>query len=102
MKIRALPAEKGSVRRYVEELWLPYHRELEATVDTHALAEDVDLITEEVTFRIGRLEEESYRTWVAIDGGRDQSSDSDSSLVDVDGTLAGFVTADINEPFPGL
>jgi len=39
MELRRLPANEPAVRRYVEELWLPYHRDLEATVDRHVLAE---------------------------------------------------------------
>lgn len=88
MEIRPLPADEATVRRYVEELWLPYHRDLEATVEGHALADDVDVITAEIDFRLGLLEEESHRTWIAVD---------EESAGGTDGELAGFITTDIDE-----
>nr|WP_238705340.1 hypothetical protein [Natrinema pallidum] len=66
MEIRPLSADEDAVRRYVEELWLPYHHELEASVDTHTLADDVDLVAEEVQFRLAQLEEPAYRAWIAV------------------------------------
>lgn len=97
MEIRRLPADRSAVRRYVEELWLPYHRDLEATVHAHALDEDVDLVAEEVQFRLDRLEVESYRAWVAVEGSRDGSPAGDGNLADVDCELTGFVTTDVDE-----
>lgn len=93
MEMHLLPADEAAVRRYVEELWLPYHRDLEATVDAHALTDDVDLVAEEVEFRLNLLETESHRAWIAVDGG----SRGDVSLADVDVELAGFITTDIDE-----
>lgn len=92
MEIRLLPADEAAVRRYVEELWLPYHRELEATVDAHELADGVDLVGEEVEFRLDRLETERYRAWLAVDEG----SHGDVNLA-ADGELAGFITTEIDE-----
>lgn len=86
MELRPLFPEEGPVRRFVEDLWLPYHRELEATVGSHALAGDVDLVAEETAFRLGRLEEEGYRAWVAVDG--------EGGITDERATLAGFVTTE--------
>lgn len=97
MEIRPLLPDEAAVRRYVEELWLPYHRDLEATVDAHALADDVDLVAEEVEFRLDLLEEESYRAWIAVDATRDERSRGDVALADVDGDLVGFVTTDVDE-----
>lgn len=91
MEIRRLPADEDAVRRYVEELWLPYHRDLEATVEAHALADGVDVVAEEVEFRLDRLEAENYRTWVAVEG-----SGTDPDLA-ADGDLAGFVATDVDE-----
>lgn len=90
MELRPLPAEEAAVRRYVEDLWLPYHRELAATVDGHALADGVDLVAEEVAFRLDCLGSESYRAWVAVDGG-----ETDGPIAVADGDLVGFVTTDI-------
>ncbi|WP_255191278.1 GNAT family N-acetyltransferase [Natronobeatus ordinarius] len=85
MDIRPLPAEERAVRRYVEALWLPYHRELEAVVDRHSLAEDVDLVALEVEFRLDQLDSERHEIWIAIDG---------------DGEFAGFVTIEVDESPP--
>lgn len=97
MEIRLLPADEAAVRRYVEELWLPYHRDLEATVDAHALADDVDLVAEEIEFRLDRLEAESYRAWVAVDENPNADANDGVDVVDGDGDLAGFITTDIDE-----
>ncbi|MFC6825207.1 GNAT family N-acetyltransferase [Halopelagius fulvigenes] len=91
MEIRRLPADEAAVRRYVEELWLPYHRHLEATVDAHALADDIDLVAEEAEFRLDLLETEHHRTWVAVEGTGERSKGG------LDGELVGFVTADVDE-----
>lgn len=97
MEIHLLSADEAVVRRYVEELWLPYHRELEATVDTHALADDVDLIAEEVEYRLDRLKATDYRTWIAVDKTGSGRSNGDGNLVKGDYNLVGFVTTDIDE-----
>ena len=107
MDLHRLPAEDAAVRRYVEDLWLPYHRELEAAVDAHALADDgdVDLVDEEVSFRLDRLASPEYRLWVAVDevgsgGNGDGDGDGDASDdldLAVDGTLAGFVGTELEE-----
>ena len=68
MDICQLPPEEAAVRRYVEELWLPYHRVLETVVDHHRLADDADIVDEEVAFRRSRLEDPAFETWVAVDG----------------------------------
>ena len=92
MDVRPLPPDEAAVRRFVEALWLPYHRELEATVARHALADGVDLVAEEVAYRLERLREPDHHEWVALEGGGDR-------LVDRDATLAGFVTAGV-DPSP--
>jgi len=40
MDLVELSAEEAAVRRFVEDLWLPYNRELEATVEWFVLADD--------------------------------------------------------------
>lgn len=97
MEIRPLPADEGVVRRYVEELWLPYHRELAATVDRHGLAEDVALVSEEAEFRLDRLESDQYRGWIAVDVPPKEGSPSTVDLADGTGALAGFITTDVEE-----
>jgi ribosomal protein S18 acetylase RimI-like enzyme len=94
MQFVSLPADEAAVRRFSEALWLPYNRTLEATVEGFALvdAPDEEILDEEVEFRLGRLEEESYRLWVAVD--------TDSETVDLaagDGDFAGFVSTSVDE-----
>ncbi|ADQ67147.1 acetyltransferase [Halogeometricum borinquense DSM 11551] len=107
MKLRHLPANESAVRRYVEELWLPYHRELEATVETHALADDVDIVTEEVAFRLDWLNREGHRVWVAFDESNttdanetvnDHVPDADTgAFSDPETVPVGFVTTECSE-----
>jgi GNAT superfamily N-acetyltransferase len=97
LEIHRLTADEDAVRRYVEELWLPYHRELETTVDAHALADDIDVVAEEVEFRLDRLESESHRAWVAVDAEETERSNGERVLADGDGGLSGFVTTDVDE-----
>lgn len=96
MDLYPLPADEEAVRRYVEELWLPYHRTLEATVESHALVDvpDDDIVDEEVEFRLGRLADEHYRLWVAVDG---VTEDDAVDLAAGDGELAGFVATSVDE-----
>lgn len=96
MDIRQLPATEAAVRRFVGELWLPYHRELERTVARHALAEDVDLVAEEVPYRLERLREPSHRAWVAVDAETERSG----AIAETDAALAGFLTTDLDESPP--
>lgn len=115
MQLYPLPADEDAVRRYVEELWLPYHRDLSAVVGYHELADDdeIDVVAEETEFRLDLLESDTHRIWVAaeVDGGEDE--DEDEAAAEVDGdqepddldfhdlgpdvTLAGYVTTDIDE-----
>lgn len=97
MKLRRLPADEPAVRRYVEELWIPFHHDLEATVDRHALAEDVDLVAEETAFRLDRLDEAGYRAWVAVDDSPTDGAGNDADLATTDGDFVGFVTTEIDE-----
>lgn len=92
MNIRRLPADEAAVRRYIEDLWLPYNRELEAIGDSFSLADDVDIVAEELDYRLSRHETEHYETWVAVDGSRDEGG-----LTDTSGDFVGFITTDIDE-----
>jgi len=98
--ITRLPADEESVRRYTRELWLPYHRDLESTVDRHALADDVPLDAE-VDFRLHKLQQDEYRAWIALEGTTpiDESSDGSGgpSLAETDSAFVGFVTAEVSE-----
>lgn len=92
MEIRRLPGEERAVRRYIKDLGLPYKRELEEIVDRFSLADDVDIVAEELEHRLGRHDTESYRAWVAIETG-----DDEDDLADTDGAFVGFVSTDIDE-----
>lgn len=92
MEIRRLPAEEAAIRRFIEELWVPYNRELETTVEGFALAEGVDIVAEELAFRVERHDSESHRAWVAVEGASDEAP-----LAETDGAFVGFVTTDIDE-----
>lgn len=41
MEFLRVPAEEAAVRRFGEELWLPYQRDYEGIVEGFELAEDV-------------------------------------------------------------
>lgn len=97
MELRRLRPREAAVRRYVEALWLPYHRELESIVDGHALADDVDLVAAEVAHRLERLAADGHRTWIAVDGSDPDGSTGSAFRPDSDGDLAGFVTTDVDE-----
>lgn len=96
MQLRSLPADEDAVRRFTEELWLPYHRALEASIDAHELAADVESrLDEEVAFRLDRLEASDYCTWVAVDAVAPHR-DEGVTLADVEGEFAGFVATSLD------
>jgi ribosomal protein S18 acetylase RimI-like enzyme len=95
VQLRRLPPEEDAVRRYVEELWVPYHRDLSAAVEAHALDESVDLVAEETEFRLELLESDEYRAWVAVDAPAADPVSDDLATVEAD--LAGFVTTSVDE-----
>jgi len=81
------------MRRFVEELWLPYHDDLEAAVDSHVMAEEVD-VADIVEFRTDYFDDPSRRLWVALD----DVDDPAGPLSAVDGTLAGFLSTSLRTP----
>ena len=93
MDILRLPTDEAAVRRYIEDLWLPYNHELETIVNGFALADDVDLVAEELEYRLDRHETDGYRARIAVEGSHDEAD-----LADVDGEFVGFITTDIDEP----
>ena len=97
VSIHPLPADEDAARRFAAELWLPYNRDLETVVETHALVDDVPL-EEEVEFRLDLLESEGYRAWIAVD--TDESGESIPSLAAVDSEFVGFITAELDRAPP--
>jgi len=111
MEIRRLPAAEAAAERYAAELWLPYHRTLEANAAAHALADrpDDELIAAETEFRLGLLREDAdRRLWVvAVDAGADSGeTDIDAldptepaaaGVPDPDRDLVAFVSTSVDE-----
>ncbi|ELZ48225.1 GCN5-related N-acetyltransferase [Halorubrum californiense DSM 19288] len=110
MEIRRLPPDEGALRRYTTELWLPYHRDLAAAAESHALADrpDEELIDAETEFRLDLLRENpDRRLWVvAVDpeAGPDETDPAtldpaDHAPVgapDPDRDLAAFVSTSVD------
>lgn len=92
MELVRLPADESAVRRYMEDLWIPYNRELEEMVDHFSFVDDDDLIEAERTYWLDRLESESFEGWIAVDGPQRAGN-----LTDIDGEFAGFITTDVEE-----
>ncbi|GAB3417157.1 hypothetical protein GCM10027435_15540 [Haloparvum alkalitolerans] len=89
-----------ALRRFAEELWLPYHRDLAATVEAHALADrpEEELIAENVAFHRDLLEE-GRRGWVAVGETGTQEPPTDGRLADdfpPNADLAGFVLTGVD------
>lgn len=95
MEIQRLPAKESAVRRYARELWVPFNRDLEASVDTHALANDTDLVTEQVPWALEKLESTDYRIHVAIDDRGE--ADGHTAFEDHDGDLVGHIATGLDE-----
>lgn len=93
MHIRRVRNEADSMRRFVEELWLPYHDDLETAVDSHVMADDVD-VDDIVEFRTDFFDDPSKRLWVAID----DVDDLTGTIAELDGTFAGFLSTHLNTP----
>ncbi|WP_144919762.1 GNAT family N-acetyltransferase [Halorubrum salsamenti] len=110
MEIRRLPATEAAAERYAADLWLPYHRDLAANVEAHALADrpDEELIAAETEFRLDLLREnDDYRTWVvAVDAGvgaddidparLDPEDPASVGVPDPDRDLAAFVSTSVD------
>jgi ribosomal protein S18 acetylase RimI-like enzyme len=85
MEIRRLPTDEDALRRYVAELWLPYHRDLAAAAERHALADrpDEELIAAEAEFRRDLLRENAdRRLWVVSVDSAVAPGDVDSGALD--------------------
>lgn len=94
MHIRRVRAADGPIRRYVEELWLPYNRELGEVVEAQGLSSEFD-IEAEIEWQVDRFDTTDSHLWVALD----DVDDSTVPLKDIDGTFAGFISID-REPAP--
>jgi ribosomal protein S18 acetylase RimI-like enzyme len=102
MQLRTLPPEEDSIDRFLDELWLPYHRDLEDAVEAHALATDLEGDTsreERIEFWIDNLEPETARAWIAVEDGGDADAGAvaGGQIADLDPELVGFVTTFVDE-----
>lgn len=67
MEIVPLPQCAVALRRYVEELWIPYNRELAGLLEDFDLVDSVDLVDVEANYRLERLADDGEDLWVAVD-----------------------------------
>lgn len=74
----------------MEELWLPFNRELGEVVEAQGLSSEFD-IEEEIEWQIDRFDTSDSRLWVALD----DVDDSTAPLEEIDATFAGFVSVDL-------
>jgi ribosomal protein S18 acetylase RimI-like enzyme len=93
MHIRRVRNEEASMRRFVEELWLPYQHDLEASNELHVMAEEID-VDEIVEFRTDWFDDPTKRLWVALDDVDDPSG----PLANLDATFAGFLSTSLQTP----
>jgi len=93
MQIRRVRNEDESMRRFVEELWLPYQRDLETATESHAVVDEID-VEDVVEFRTDWFDDPTKRLWVAVD----DVDDPTGSLADVDATFAGFLGTSLRTP----
>lgn len=98
MEFLRLPPDEDAVGRYVEELWLPYHHELETIVDTYELADDIDIVDAETEFRVDRIDSESYQIVVAVEPVGETVTDPEFAAFG--GDLVGFIAMETVEAPP--
>ena len=75
---------EADVRPLVEDLWLPFAREMESVAERNRLADDVDLVESGVEHREERLDDDEAVTWIAVD----------------DGELVGYAAASVESSAP--
>ena len=90
MHIRRVRCEEGSMRRFEEELWLPYQHDLEESIEDHVMAKEID-VDEIVEFHTDWFDDPTRYLWVALD----DIEDPTGPLADIDATFAGFLTTSL-------
>lgn len=70
----------GEVERLVEELWLPFAREMEAIESHDALADEETVRAEAVEYRRERLDDDDVATYV-VDAGDGERRDGGAELI---------------------
>jgi len=95
--VRELPPTEAEVRRFVEELWIPYHRELSETVGDYGLAEDVDVAAVEVEHRLAWLDDEDAAIWIAVDSEEPPGVERQGRSAKAATDAGGFVCLEVDE-----
>ena len=90
MQMRRVRATEAAVRRYMEELWVPYCRELGEIVESAGLADEFE-IADELDWHVDRLDSPETRLWVALEDAADPSA----RLATIEATFAGFITTEL-------
>jgi len=93
MHIRRVRTEEDSLRWFVEALWEPYLRDLEAAVEARKVADEID-IEEVADFRTDWFDDPAKRLWVAVDDVEEPSGPLD----ELDATFAGFLSSSLQTP----
>lgn len=94
MQLRRVRAEEAPMRRYLTELWVPYHHELGEIVESKGLA-DTFALEDELAWQIEQFETPDSRLWVALDGLADPTVPVETA----EATFAGFISTTL-EPTP--
>lgn len=92
MNLHAIPADEDSIQHFLESLWVPYHRTLERTVESHALAERDDLVDQEVDFWLDKLDDDAVRAWAAV-----ASPDFEEMVTHVERTESEFASGNVDD-----
>jgi ribosomal protein S18 acetylase RimI-like enzyme len=93
MHIRRARTDEESVRWFVEELWIPYLRDLESAVEAQEVADDID-VEEIVDWRTDWFDDPTRRLWVAVD----DTEESSGPLHELNATFAGFLGSALQTP----
>lgn len=100
-EIRRLPGgDEEALRRYAAELWLPFYRELAATVDGFALADwsEERFVERNAAFTRERLAEAGNRGWVVAAAPERAAVDpAAADVTDPRLDLVGHVLTDVDE-----
>jgi len=90
MQIRRVRATESAVRRYIEELWIPYCHELGEIVESEGLAETFE-VADELDWHLENLGSSEYNVWIALEDVDEPSA----RLGRIDATFAGFITTSL-------
>jgi ribosomal protein S18 acetylase RimI-like enzyme len=87
MHIRRVRANEDSMRRYMEELWVPYCRELAEIVESEGLSEEFE-IEDEIDWQLDQYDSATNSLWVALD----DVAEPTARLSEIDASFVGFIS----------